>query len=116
MLPSLNRLKKNSEIQQVFEEGKYAYRQFLLLKYRPNQLPYSRIAFSVGLKFSKKATDRNRAKRLLRSAINDIMPALLPGYDLVFYLKQTNLNQLDYDTLRILAKEILSRAKLLKHK
>lgn len=42
----------------------------------------------ASLKVSKKAVDRNRAKRLIRSIIEELWDKIIPGYDILFILKK----------------------------
>jgi ribonuclease P protein component len=69
-----NKLKSTKIIEQLFKEGKsfsiFPFRVIYLFK--ENELPASdcklQTAFSVSKKYFKKATDRNRIKRLMREA------------------------------------------------
>ncbi len=91
MLPSHNRLRDSWEIQTVFQKGRTVGADWLLLRlYRNPQRDAKspRIAFVVGLKFSKKAVTRNRAKRILREAVRSHLQKFPPGYDGVFFLSQ----------------------------
>ncbi len=85
MLPKKYKLKSNSEITQVFKNGKTVKSSFLFLRYRATQTEKTKAAFSIGLKYSKKAVNRNHAKRILRQALVEFTDQIKPGYDLVFY-------------------------------
>lgn len=113
MLPAAFRLRKNSEIQQVFRQGQFAYSQFLCLKFRPNDQKISRIALSIGTKYSAQAVQRNRAKRILRSSISKNLSQLQPGYDLVFYFKPVAPEKIDTETIEKLLNDVLKRARLI---
>jgi len=91
MLPKKNRLKKTPEINQVFLKGKFLSCGFLSLKYSivPGQ-PF-RFAFSIGLSYSRKATERNRAKRILREIVRKKMGILPDGLDGVFFINKKKL-------------------------
>lgn len=71
----------------------------------------SRIGFSVGLKFSKKATERNKAKRLLREAARRHATELVNGYDIIIFFKHRpakfDLGMLTGDIGRLLEKNKL---------
>lgn len=114
MLAFKNRLKQNDQVNIVFKKGRTAYSQFLFAKYLPTDLDTSRFAFSIGLKYSKKATERNRAKRILRSAVGKFISQIKPGYDLVFYLKDVKEKEIEYNNIEARVQEILNRAKLIK--
>lgn len=115
MLAQQNRLKQSDQIEKVFKAGRSAYRHFLFLKYLPNTLSVSRFAFSIGLKYSKKATTRNAAKRIMRSVVRQMLDDIKPGYDLVFYVKDVKEKELEYNIIKELVCDILCRAKLIKN-
>lgn len=91
MLPLKNRLKKTPEINQVFLKGKFLSCGFLSLKYfvSPDQ-PF-RFAFSIGLSYSPKAVQRNKAKRILREAVKKNSAILPKGIDGVFFINKKKL-------------------------
>lgn len=47
----------------------------------------ARVAVVVGKKFSKKAVERNRAKRIYREVVRELYPKMLGGYDIIIFLK-----------------------------
>lgn len=62
--------------------------RLLTVRVLPNQLPHTRATAVAGLKVSKRATRRNRAKRLIREAFRrEVLPRVRPGYDVVVYAK-----------------------------
>lgn len=89
MLPRLHRLTKSKEIEKVYKNGKSFFSKTLGVKILKNNLEHSRFAVVVGLKVSKKATKRNRAKRQIREILRlnlnkfekgfDVMIIALPG-------------------------------------
>ncbi len=68
MLSKINRLAKKSDFQKVFKDGRLVAGELIWLKYKKNDVGRSRAGFVVGLKVSKKAVERNKIKRRLRSA------------------------------------------------
>lgn len=76
------RLKSESDVQRVWQEGSAYAHPLVILRVRPNQLPQSRVAFVVSKKVGH-AVARNRVKRLLREAIRAKFLRIVPGYDLV---------------------------------
>lgn len=112
MLDIKHRLKSRKEIDQVFQKGRTCYSQFLFLKYLPNSKPVSRFAFSIGLKFSKKAVERNRAKRLLREAVQTNLSQIKPGFDCVFFVKNVKPAELTLEILLKHVEHIFNRARL----
>ena len=112
MLPEKNRLKSSKDIDKVFRQGKSSRSGFLFLKYAPNGLDVNRIAFSVGLKYSKSAVKRNRAKRLLRVAASNVIDKLRSGHDVVIYLKDATPEQIEDAPLEKMIKEAFQKANL----
>ncbi len=86
MLSEKYRLKSKKEIDQLFKNGKAVRNSFLFLKYKENNIENSHFAFSIGLKYSKKAVERNKMKRILREAIRPFIQDIKPGFDGTFFL------------------------------
>lgn len=70
-----------------------------------------RVGFIVSLKFDKRATARNRAKRLMREAVRVRINEIKPGYDLIFSLKTGA--GLDFKQIEAQIKELLIKVQLL---
>jgi ribonuclease P protein component len=64
-----NRLRKTTDFTRVFKNGKSAQNGGILVKVRPNNEGRPRIGIIVSKKFSKKAVERNRLRRILAEAI-----------------------------------------------
>ncbi len=114
MLPLKNRLKNSTDIKKVFLDGKSAQNGFLFLKFCPNNLQQSRIAFSVGLKHSKSAVKRNRTKRLLRAATEQFLEKLKPGFDIVVNIKNIAPESVNLEKTKRCIEKAFLFAKLLK--
>jgi len=90
MLPREKRLTKNRDFERVYQKGKRLNGEsFNLIFLKKNTGP-TRVGIVVGKKFSKKATDRNRQKRIYKEAVADLCRTLEDGLDLVIFLKKTN--------------------------
>jgi len=74
------RLKKRSDIQAVFKQGKKYSCQGAKLFVLKNSLSYNRICFTFSRGFGK-AVQRNRARRLSREAYRLMQARLASGYD-----------------------------------
>lgn len=83
MLPTGYRLTKDKEFQKVFKNGKSFYLPEIGAKFAANNLAVSRFGFSVSLKVSKKAVERNRLKRRLREIVRLRIDKIKPGFDFV---------------------------------
>lgn len=91
MLPRKNRLKKKPEMDQIFRQGSFLSFGFLALKYVFKETPAPRLAFSIGTGYSPKATERNRAKRLLREAVKKNFDCLPKGIEGIFFVNKKKL-------------------------
>ncbi|MDZ7611850.1 MAG: ribonuclease P protein component [Candidatus Moranbacteria bacterium] len=114
MLPAESRLKSKKDIEEVFRKGRTVKSSFLFLRYAHNNLEQTRIAFSVGLRYSKKAVSRNRAKRVLRESAREFLPEINPGYDLVFFLDKNFKDELMLSQTKEKMAKTLEQASLLK--
>lgn len=112
MLPEQHRL-PSPEFHDVLKTGKKAFSANLMLKYRENKLTLSRFGFIVSTKFNKRATARNRAKRLMREAVRLNLRQIKPGYDFIFSMKGGAF-ELEYPGMEREIKEILLKESLLK--
>lgn len=83
MLPKKYRLKKSGDIGGALKSGKIFREGFLILKTRNNDLKFSRFAFLISLKISKKATVRNRLRRKLSEIIRINLPNIKKNFDAV---------------------------------
>jgi len=81
-LSKTERIKKNREIQAIFEGGRRAVNPYFALHYSQNGLPHNRVGAVAGRKLGG-AVVRNRLKRLLREVYRRNKHTLCPGYDLV---------------------------------
>lgn len=86
MLDKVNRL-PSPEFREIQKTGKRIFSGNLSLNWSENQLPVSRFGFVAGTGFSKLATQRNRAKRLLREVVRRNFPKIRSGKDIVLRLK-----------------------------
>jgi ribonuclease P protein component len=83
-----------------------------LVKFSPNELDVSRFGFIIGKAVAKEAVTRNRARRLLRSCIEERLSEIKPGYDMLFLLKKGIIDK-DRETLASEIEKLLIHKKLL---
>lgn len=105
------RLKKQADVQRVWQEGRAFAHPLVILRVRANQLPQSRAAFVAGKKLGN-AVARNRAKRRLREALRPHFTHLPPGLDLVL-IARGNINAVPFTELTAAVQLVLTRAHLL---
>ncbi len=83
MLPQTARLRKTSDFKEVFGKGKGVRDGHLFLKSATVKNEAVRFGIVVSKQVAAKAVERNRTKRLLREALQDLLPAVKPGHDVV---------------------------------
>lgn len=111
MLPQNNRLKKKKDFERVFKKGKGSKEDFLALKTCRNDFNYSRFGFVVSQKVSKKATIRNRIKRMLRKMVEENIGTIKKGNDvLIIVLPGLEIN--DFWQLKEICNKLLKKANL----
>lgn len=107
MLSKDNRL-PSSEIRSVMRRGKRVSNASTLCVFLPNQENRPRFAFIVSTSIDKRATVRNRIKRLMREAVRALLPKLKGGWDVILQARSTNEGE-----MRRSIEELLRRANLL---
>lgn len=98
MLPRHLRLRHSTEIRTVFREGKRIQQRLCVLVVRPSQIgdtAPTRFCFVASKKVGNAVT-RNRAKRLLRSAVRLHVENVRIGWDCIFLARyNTSVAQLE---------------------
>ncbi len=106
------RLKSSGDFYRVRKLGKSYVTPLLVLIVLLNQMDHIRIGVSAGRTVGK-AVQRNRAKRLIRAALQPNLAMISTGYDLVFIARQ-RMRTANLEEARDSIITLLSRAKLLK--
>jgi ribonuclease P protein component len=75
----------------------------------PNHLPYSRFAFVVGKRVSRKAVVRNKIRRRIREVVRQ--DPIQPGWDLVFIARAQSA-EADFQALRDAVWNVERRARI----
>lgn len=113
MLSKKKRLSKNKDIKEVIKKGKKFKEKFLILKKKPNTLNNSRLGVVVGLKVSKKATERNKIKRRINEIIRRSLKKIKKGNDVVLIVlssvKGKNFQQIKKTVMKLFRKAKLIR-------
>jgi len=110
MLPRKNRLIKKTDFNNVYRKGVFFSEGPLSLKITPNESGTTRIGFSIEKKFFKKATARNRIKRLLREALYRNLEKIKDGFDIVVFYKRSE-EKPDFKAISALVEKIISKIK-----
>ncbi len=66
----------------------FAKTELFSVKYAQNNLERNRFAFVVKKSVDKRAVVRNRIRRVFRSCIEELLPHMVQGYDMLFFLEK----------------------------
>ena len=105
------RLTRSTDIKRVRRSGKSYAHPLVVLYVVKSDLPATHVGVSAGLAVGN-AVKRNRAKRMLRAAINDLIPLTDPGSDLLL-IARAPLLAANIDQVREALSVLLKRAGLL---
>ena len=81
------RLRRNSDFQQVRQNGKFYASPLMVLAFLRNELEHSRFGFVVSKRLGNAVT-RNKIKRRIREAARLRLPQIEPGVDVVIIARQ----------------------------
>ncbi|MFH0834255.1 MAG: ribonuclease P protein component [Patescibacteria group bacterium] len=109
MLAAEFRLRKKSEVDQVFRQGKVVAIPAIALRFLPNTFDYSRVAVLVGKKLAKKAVARNRIRRRLREIVRLNFTRIPVGLDLLIIARETKLREIDFTELTAKFLELIAK-------
>lgn len=84
MLIRNHRLQAEKDIEGVLKRKTGVFDEACGVRYAPNNLGLSRVAFSVGKKVSLLAVQRNRVRRQYREMFKETITEWPTGYDYVF--------------------------------
>jgi len=107
-----HRLKKNKEIERVLRMGKRFSEEPLVMRVLPNKTEESRFTFVVSQKFSKKAVDRNSARRRIGRVVEENWEAVKKGVDVIILLGFNKDKQI-MDKLGLLTEKLLQKTGLI---
>jgi len=88
MLAKKYRLSAKKDFSRIYKSRKTYNTPFFAVKYVDNGLPYSRLAVVVSKKTLPKATERNRARRIVRAILGPHWPKLKKHADIVVFIKK----------------------------
>ncbi|MDO8663331.1 MAG: ribonuclease P protein component [Candidatus Wildermuthbacteria bacterium] len=114
MLERKRRLRKKTDIQNVFKERQAFREGFLILKKAPNGLGYSRFCTVISKKGSKKATVRNRVRRRISEAVRQNLSQIKEGFDIVLMAAGEISGREDFTATEKIIGKLFARSKLLR--
>ena len=105
------RLTKSTNFKRVRRYGKSHAHPLIVLVALPNQAESTRFGVAAGRSIGN-AVQRNHAKRLLRHAVQQVLPVVKPGWDIVLIARRT-IAQATFQQIVTALTDLLGRAKLL---
>jgi ribonuclease P protein component len=116
MLPHTHRL-PSPEIPRVMKEGRRIAGKEAILIYlkSPGKQSAARFGFIVSAKVDKRATGRNRTRRLLSESVRLLLNSIHTGYDCVFIAKM-NFSVKRQNEVNQIIERVLKSAGVLKSK
>lgn len=92
MLPKKYRLTSDYDFRKIRRKGRSIRTPLFNLNYLvvKSNTP-TRFGFVVSAKIDKRATKRNRVKRVSSEAVRDLLPQVKSGFDVVFWMKRGSL-------------------------
>lgn len=104
------RLRRRADFQHVRVQGRQWHHPWMTMAAVPNQLTHNRYGFVASRRLGG-AVVRNRVRRLLREAVRQLNPWLIPGFDVVFLARNAILDQ-PYNKINEALKTLFQRANL----
>ncbi len=80
---------------------------YFLLKYSKNKKEVSRFAFVIKKSVEKTAVGRNRARRVLRSCVEETLGEIKTGYDMIFFIQKGIIGKKQEEVCDLLKKQML---------
>lgn len=115
MLQKKYRLRTFKDFKRVFAGGRFVRdnaNNIIVAKIIKNDLLFSRFAFIVSNKVSKRAVKRNKIKRRMREAVRTKMLLIKNGYDIVF-IANSQIVKKSYSDINEAVEKLLIRSNLL---
>jgi ribonuclease P protein component len=106
-----NRLRRPDQFQRVRREGRSWATSQLLLNSAPSRRRQTRCGFVTAKRLGN-AVFRNRAKRRTREAVRLAWKHLVPGFDLVFVIRHTDVATMPFEMLQQLVEQLIRQAGL----
>jgi len=113
MLPFKNRLVKRKEFAEIQRNGQFFSEGNVAIKVLENTFGETRIGFVVGIKYSKKAVERNMVKRQLRESFQLNLKKIKKGFDVVVMLRKRDGERVKFKKLEQDIVVVLNKSNLI---
>lgn len=81
-------LRNQNRFNTVYKKGNSKGSRLLVVLYKKNGLPYSRVAY-VSSKKVGNSVERNRSRRLMKESYRNIGREIMSGYDIIFVARNS---------------------------
>lgn len=116
MLPFKNRLVKRKDFEKVHKIGQFFSEANIAIKVAPNGMPDTRVGVIVGLKFSKRAVERNQMKRQLRDMAQKKLKDMKKGMDVAVMIRKRDGERVFANKLQKNMESVLIKSGLINEK
>ena len=106
-MKKINIIKENKDFSSILKNRKYERNKYYTVYYDDKKEEYYRFGLSVGKKISKRAVDRNKLKRRLKSIIDNNKNYYQKSKDYIIIMKETCL-EATYNDLEEGFKQIMN--------
>jgi len=113
MFSQENRLKKTKNFNLTFKKGKKYCNEVIEVKVRKINKNEKKFVFVAPIKDFKKATERNKVKRILREALRENLDNIKSGFNMIFIAKK-NILDYSFQEVKKSIEKSLNKFKLLK--
>ena len=85
-------IKNNREFKRIYQKGRYAVSNLIVVYMLPNSLCMNRIGITASKKFGK-SVKRNRIRRIIRECYRVLQDELIKGFDFVIVARKAENNE-----------------------
>jgi ribonuclease P protein component len=111
--PKISRLVKTAEFRKIYKSGSSYSSGPFIMKVLPNTIKINRIGFSISSRSIKKASKRNRIRRLFREAFRKNKAKLKQGFDAVLIVRKEAGDRFSYNEAESIFLNLAKKAKAL---
>ncbi len=113
MLSKKHRIKGKREFNSTFKEGEFFSNSYLEVRVKERDDEEKKIAFVAPVGRFKKATRRNRVKRIMKEAAGFLNEELVSGINIIFIIKKDP-EEISKEERSDIIRDVLSEANILK--
>ncbi len=114
MLPQKNRIKKRKDFTRIFKNGFVVKGRFFVSKVlENNNIGCVRCAFVFSAKKEKRASKRNRIKRIFRECVRDLLKRSAKDVDIIFFIGKIS-QRVKFKDVKVDIEKVLLENKIIK--